>query len=66
MQKLAVLTPLLFCGCIKEYVEVPIPIKCEIPAREKPQWKANALTYLKDVLVYTEKIEADLDFCRGN
>lgn len=47
------------------YKEVKVPIKCDIPKREKPSKKSNNILYLKEVLIYAELLEKDLDFCRG-
>lgn len=44
---------------------VKVPIKCDIPKREKPKKQSNTIAYLKEILIYTESLERDLAFCRG-
>lgn len=48
------------------FKEVKVPVKCDTPQRHRPQHDGNVVSYLKSVLVYTEMIEHDLDYCRGN
>ena len=45
--------------------EVLVPTKCDVPLREKPQKNASLTLYLKDILIYTEGLERDLNYCRG-
>lgn len=58
----------LLCACAEPkvvYKEVKIPTKCDIPKRQRPQKSHNALEYLKNILIYTELLEKDLNFCTG-
>ncbi len=57
----------LFSACAPHYVykEVKVPIKCDVPKREKPKNQGNITTFLKDILIYTEGLERDLAFCKG-
>lgn len=55
----------LLSGCSGGYKEVLIPTKCEIPKRDKPIQKGSELEQLKSVLIYTEGLERDLNFCRS-
>lgn len=56
---------IILSGCATQYKEVKIPIKCEIPPRVKPEQKGNEVEQLKAILIYTEGLERDLKFCRG-
>lgn len=58
----------VFIGCAEPRVvfkEVYIPTKCDIPKRERPAKGSNISKYLTDILIYTEGLENDLNFCRG-
>lgn len=57
----------LLSGCAKQvvYKEVKVPIKCDVPKAQKPKKQSNTIAYLKEVLIYAERLERDLDFCRG-
>ncbi|WP_180762724.1 hypothetical protein [Helicobacter sp. 12S02232-10] len=48
-----------------KYQQVFIPSPCEIKEREKPQRSGDIIKDLKAVLIYSELIKKDLDFCRG-
>lgn len=52
-------------ACADKQIVVKIPIKCDIPKRDKPAKQSNITQYLKDILIYTELLESDLNFCRG-
>ncbi|TLD94633.1 hypothetical protein LS71_009270 [Helicobacter jaachi] len=54
---------LLLCGCADKVVYVPT--KCDVPARAKPINQGSVIKYLKEVLIYAEGLERDLNFCRG-
>lgn len=59
---------LFLCACAPKHIvykEVKVPIKCDIPKREKPPKHSNITLYLKEILIYTELLESDLNFCRG-
>lgn len=55
-----------FSGCGSKYLykEVKVPVRCDIPERQKPKKQANTIQYLKEVLIYSELLEQDLHFCR--
>jgi len=54
------------CAAADYPKEVLIPIKCDIPKREKHSFDKSAIVdSLKSLLIYTEGIETDLAFCRG-
>lgn len=53
-------------GCATIYKEVKVPIKCDIPARERPALDTTRIVEaIKSLLIYTESLEKDLEFCRG-
>lgn len=56
---------IILSGCATQYKEVKIPIKCDIPARVKPEQKGSEVEQLKAILIYAEGLERDLKFCRG-
>ncbi|WP_066389543.1 hypothetical protein [Helicobacter himalayensis] len=70
MRVALILVPCAFIlnACAPHYVykEVKVPIKCDVPKREKPKNQGNITTFLKDILIYTEGLERDLAFCRGD
>lgn len=60
---------LLFVACSEKivYKDVLIPIKCDVAVRKKPilsQDSSPALNVRK-VLIYTEGLENDLNYCKG-
>ncbi len=61
-------------GCVKPaviYKEVKIPVKCDVKKRERPNLDMNVNNFDKfmqkihEVLEYTEGLERDLAYCRG-
>lgn len=60
-----VLVIMLMCGCSKYPKEVLIPIKCNIDERHRPALNNGIVENVKDLLIYTESLEQDLNFCRG-
>lgn len=62
-----VATAALISGCsfTTGYREVKIPVKCDVPERERPKRNTSQVHYLKDILIYVEGLENDLAFCRG-
>lgn len=55
-------------GCAEPqvvYKEVKVPVACDVKERKKPLKNANVLEYLKEVLVYAEGLEKDLNYCKG-
>lgn len=61
---LSVLILLLLGGCFsaKERV-VYIPQRCDIIYPAYPLPRGNAVENLKELAIYTEKLECSLDFC---
>ncbi|WP_324737758.1 hypothetical protein [Helicobacter salomonis] len=59
---------LVLCGCTHLYKPVYIPTKCNIPKLERPALGSSLLLEnIKALLIYTELLEKDLEFCRqGN
>ncbi len=59
---------LLLCGCTHLYKPIYIPTKCDIPKLERPALGSSLLLEnIKALLIYTELLEKDLEFCRkGN
>lgn len=54
-------------GCAKQvvYKEVLIPTKCDVKKRDKPSKGGSSTYFLRDLLIYTEGLERDLEYCRG-
>lgn len=55
-------------GCAEPkvvYKEVKVPIQCDVKPRKKPLKNANVIEYLKEVLIYAEGLEKDLNYCKG-
>ena len=52
---------------ITEYVNVAVPVPCNISKRNRPEIKPNSsiAATLNDLLLYVELLEADLAYCRG-
>lgn len=62
------ITAFLSKGCAQPdvvYKEVKVPVKCDVKERKKPKQESNVVLYLKELLIYTEGLERDLAFCRG-
>lgn len=60
---------LLLSACAPRviYKDVYIPTKCRVLKPTRPPKSLNTLDYLKALLIYTEQLERDLDFCiEGN
>lgn len=47
------------------YKEVKIPIKCNVDKIPKPAYSDNLIQDLKNLAVYAELLEKDLNFCIG-
>lgn len=60
----------LSLGCSNKtqviYKEVKIPIKCNVDKISKPAYSDNLIQDLKNLAVYTELLEKDLNFCIGD
>ncbi|WP_163535422.1 hypothetical protein [Helicobacter suis] len=56
---------LIFLGCTPRviYQKVYIPTKCNIIKPERPPKSLHFIDYLKELLIYTERLERDLEFC---
>lgn len=59
--------PFLFCACSTTLTtqEVLIPIKCDITPPQKPAYTGDVRQDLKNILIYNEILQRDLDFCIG-
>lgn len=47
------------------YKEVKIPIKCDVLPIKKPSFTGDYINDLKNILIYSEQLEKDLNFCLG-
>lgn len=47
------------------YKEVKIPVKCNIKRMPKPQYSNDLLKDLQNILIYSDLIENNLNFCLG-
>ncbi|WP_100956241.1 hypothetical protein [Helicobacter pylori] len=65
---LACVVSVSFSACAKKviYKEVKVPIKCDIETPSRPSEHLEALEYLRALLIYTETLENDLNFCTKN
>ncbi|WP_240329635.1 hypothetical protein [Helicobacter suis] len=56
---------LLLTACTPRivYQKVYIPTKCNIIKPERPPKSLHFVDYLKELLIYTERLEKDLEFC---
>ncbi len=45
------------------YKNVYIPTRCQISKPSRPSKDLDMLEYLKALLIYTQELEKDLDFC---
>ncbi|WP_104759570.1 hypothetical protein [Helicobacter bizzozeronii] len=53
-------------GCMRLYKPVYIPTKCNVPKLERPALDSPLVSAnIRALLIYTELLEKDLDFCRG-
>lgn len=70
MVKLLLLISTLFLiGCsttIKVPTKVLVPVKCEIDKLERPDLTNKSISdKVRELLVYIELLENDIEFCRG-
>lgn len=56
---------LLLSSCSSIPSKVYIPTYCDVQKREKPQKSGDLLEDIKKILIYSELLEQDLEFCRG-
>ncbi|GAA9592100.1 hypothetical protein HpHA63_09820 [Helicobacter pylori] len=65
---LACVFSVIFTACAKKviYREVKLPVKCDIELPTRPSEHLEALEYLRALLIYTETLENDLNFCTKN
>lgn len=57
---------ILLTGCTTtqvEYVEKKIPVKCDVKKAQLPAYTGDMLVDVPNILIYTEIIEGDIDFC---
>lgn len=63
---LFILAFLFLGGCASTQIkEVYIPVKCDVPPRERPQNTPNVVEKVVNLLIYVEGLENDLNYCRG-
>lgn len=63
---LSTLATFFFGGCASSQIkEVYIPIKCDVPPRTRPQDTSNLVERVVNLLIYTEGLENDLNYCKG-
>ncbi|WP_104747752.1 hypothetical protein [Helicobacter cetorum] len=61
---LSLLTLFALSGCYRVYKPVYIPTKCEIEMPTRPALSSTEISEnMKALLVYTETLEKDLQFC---
>lgn len=65
MSKAIVLAAFLMAGCSVVPQEVLVPVKCDIPQRDRPMVSSGIVENIKNLLIYTEGLEQDIAFCRG-
>ncbi|WP_233711436.1 hypothetical protein [Helicobacter salomonis] len=55
----------LFWGCTPQiiYQKVYVPVKCQVKPPVRPSKELDMLAYLKELLIYTETLEKDLQHC---
>lgn len=66
---LSILVFLFFMGCsskeikVIEYVEVKVPIKCQIDFPKKPSKSQSTAQKSRDLVIYIKELENALRFC---
>lgn len=65
MRWICILTLILLISGCSQYKQVLIPVACEISQRERPKSSGDMIEDIKAILIYSEGIEQDLDFCTG-
>lgn len=56
----------VLAGCAtKEYVEIAVPIRCDIETPSRPNQGENSYNTIKEILIYTELLEKALKVCKG-
>ena len=65
MRYVLMIAPLVFCACSTRTItqEVVIPTKCTITPTPKPAYTGDLQKDLRNILVYDEMIQRDLEFC---
>lgn len=56
---------LVGCATKTEIKYVYVPTKCEVDMPPRPTTSKYDAFYLKEVLIYTEKLENIIEFCRN-
>lgn len=46
------------------YREVKVPVQCQIDKQNRPAYTGSLMEDFQNMLIYSEIIERDLDFCR--
>lgn len=63
---LFVIFAILLTGCAAtrvEYVEKKVPVRCDVKKAQLPPYTGDVLVDVPNILIYTEIIEGDVDFC---
>lgn len=56
----------VLAGCAtKEYVEIAVPIRCDIELPPRPNQGKNNYDTIRDILIYTELLEKAIRVCKG-
>lgn len=64
---LFVVSAVIFASCAEPnivYKEVKIPVQCAVDKQERPIYTGKILKDFENLLIYSEIIERDLEFCR--
>lgn len=62
----AIAIGLALCACADpeiQYVEKLVPVKCDIEMPKEPQQTGDIMQDIPNILIYTEVLESDLQFC---
>lgn len=57
---------ILLTGCTAtrvEYAEKKVPVRCDVKKAQLPPYTGDVLVDVPNILIYTEIIERDIDFC---
>lgn len=69
VKQLLIASSIFLVGCtttVKVPTKVLVPVKCEIDKVERPNLDGKSISdKIKELLVYIEILENDIEFCRG-
>lgn len=67
MKFLYIFIALMFIGCGEKVIEVPkevyVPVKCKVERPTPPYDTGDPVLNNTNILIYTEVLKTDLDFC---